>query len=198
VACRLLLASNSPRRRELLSAAGFEFDAVTLQVSERHDINLTVRELTAWNALRKALAVAGAHPETIVVSADTLVALDVAVIGKPRDRQHAAELLHLLSGRTHQVCSSVFILHVAQKRSEMFHEISHVRFRRLNAKRIAEYLAKVNPLDKAGAYAAQGHGAEIIASIKGSYTNVVGLPMEKTTRALAEFGITPRQFRLAR
>jgi septum formation protein len=188
---RLLLASNSPRRRELLCAAGFLFDTVAPKVSERSDIPLTVRELTALNALRKGLAVARAHPDRIVLSADTLVSLDNEIIGKPRDCDHAAEILRLLSGKVHQVCSSVFVVHLACARSAMFHEVSQVQFRRLDKRRIAEYLAKVNPLDKAGAYAAQGYGADIIAAIKGSYSNVIGLPMEKTTAALANFGIKP-------
>ena len=175
--------------------AGYEFDTVRPQIVERHDSQLTVTELTSYNAWRKGLKVARAQPKRIVLSADTLVTLDNAVIGKPRDRADAAETLRRLSGKTHQVCSSVFIFHFAQKRSAMFHEISHVRFRRLNKKMIAAYLAKVNPLDKAGAYAAQGYGAEVIASIEGSYTNVVGLPMEKTIEMLALFGIAPKQLR---
>ena len=189
--CRLLLASNSPRRRELLSTAGFEFDTLAPQIPERGDINLTVRELTALNAVRKGLTIARAHPDRIILAADTLVILGNTVIGKPRDRDNAATILGLLSGKVHEVCSSVFIVHLAQARLAMFHEVSQVRFQRLDKKRIAKYLAKVNPLDKAGAYAAQGYGAEIIASIKGSYTNVIGLPMEKTKAALAEFGIKP-------
>jgi septum formation protein len=187
----LLLASKSPRRRELLSAAGFEFDTAAPQVDERNDINLSLREITALNAVRKGLAVARLYTQKIVLSADTLVALDHKIIGKPHDRDHAADILRRLSGRVHEVCSSVFILHLARARSTMFYEISRVRFRRLDDRAIGEYFMKVNPLDKAGAYAAQGHGAEIISRIEGSYTNVVGLPMEKTIAALAKFGIKP-------
>jgi septum formation protein len=189
VARRLVLASNSPRRRELLSAAGFIFDTVGPKTEECSDINLTVRELTAFNALRKGMVVAGAYPNRIVLSADTLVSFDNQVIGKPRNHDGAVKILRLLSGKVHEVCSSVFILDLAGARSVMFHELSQVRFHRLSGRKIEEYLAKVNPLDKAGAYAAQGYGVEIIASIKGSYTNVVGLPMEKTTAALASFGL---------
>ena len=103
--------------------------------------------------------------------------------------EQAAQVLQHLSGRTHEVCSAVFICHFAAARSATFHEVSRVRFRRLSSATIENYLAKVNPLDKAGAYAAQGRGAEIIAKIDGSYTNVVGLPMEKTLAVLAQFGI---------
>jgi septum formation protein len=187
----LLLASKSPRRRELLSAAGFQFDTAAPQVDERSDINLSLREITALNAVRKGLAVARVYTQKIVLSADTLVALDHKIIGKPHDRDHAADILRRLSGRVHEVCSSVFILHLARARSTMFYEISRVRFRRLDDRAIDDYFAKVNPLDKAGAYAAQGYGAEIISRIEGSHTNVVGLPMEKTIAALAKFGIKP-------
>jgi septum formation protein len=191
VAPSLLLASNSPRRRELLAAAGFEFDMAAPQVDERSDINLSLREITALNAVRKGLAVARLYTQKIVLSADTLVALDHKIIGKPHDRDHAADILRRLSGRVHEVCSSVFILHLARARSTMFYEISRVRFRRLDDRAIDDYFTKVNPLDKAGAYAAQGYGAEIISRIEGSHTNVVGLPMEKTIAALAKFGIKP-------
>jgi septum formation protein len=191
VAPSLLLASKSPRRRELLSGAGFQFDTAAPQVDERSDINLSLREITALNAVRKGLAVARVYTKKIVLSADTLVALDHKIIGKPHNRDHAADILRCLSGRAHEVCSSVFILHLARARSTMFYEISRVRFRRLDDRAIDDYFTKVNPLDKAGAYAAQGYGAEIISRIEGSHTNVVGLPMEKTIAALAKFGIKP-------
>jgi septum formation protein len=192
VALSLLLASNSPRRRQLLGDAGFEFHSVAPDVSERLDVGLTLRELTALNAIRKALRVARGHPGKVVLAADTLVALDDQIIGKPADLAEAMTILRRLSGRVHEVCSSVFICHLARTRSTSFHEISRVRFRRLSEKQIKRYIDKVEPLDKAGAYAAQGYGADIIDKIEGSYTNVVGLPMQKTIAALAEFGIVPK------
>jgi septum formation protein len=189
----LILASHSPRRRQLLATAGFDFKTVSANVAESFDVDLTLRELTLFNALRKAEAVARLHPEAVVLAADTLVALEGEVIGKPRDLIHAAEILQRLSGRVHEVCSSVVISQVASARSTSFHAISHVRFHRLNKNKIGNYLAKINPLDKAGAYAAQGHGADIIAEIQGSFSNVVGLPMEKTIAALRKFGVVPRE-----
>ncbi|HEV2046490.1 MAG TPA: Maf family protein [Chthoniobacterales bacterium] len=188
----LLLASNSPRRRQLLSDAGFEFQSVAPDVAEKFDVDLTLRELTAFNAIRKALCVARRHPGKVVLAADTLVALNDQIIGKPADIDEAIAILRRLSGSIHEVCSSVFICHLAQARSASFDEISRVRFRRLSEKGIERYIDKVDPLDKAGAYAAQGYGAEIIEKIEGSYTNVIGLPMEKTIGALAEFGIAPK------
>jgi septum formation protein len=188
----LLLASNSPRRRELLAEAGFDFATVAPRAAERFDVDLTLRELTAFNAICKAMSVARMHPGKIVLAADTLVALDNQTIGKPKDRADALASLRSLSGRVHEVCSAVFICHFARGRSTSFQEISRVHFRKLSDAAIHAYIDKVNPLDKAGAYAAQGSGAEIIEKIEGSYTNVVGLPMEKTLVALAEFGINPK------
>ena len=172
--------------------AGFEFHNVAPDVAERFDVDLTLRELTAFNAIRKALRVARRHPAKVVLAADTLVALDDRIIGKPVDLDEAIAILRRLSGRVHEVCSSVFICHLAGARAASFDEISRVRFRPLSEKEIERYIDKVDPLDKAGAYAAQGHGTEIIENIEGSYTNVVGLPMEKTIAALAEFGIAPK------
>jgi septum formation protein len=187
----LVLASNSPRRRELLTAAGFEFEAVTPNVAERHDLDLTARELTTLNATRKGLTIARARREKIVLAADTVVVLGSEILGKPTNLGHAAAMLRRLSGCAHEVCSAVFVCDLACERSTSFHEISRVYFRRLGESVIRAYLDKVNVVDKAGAYAAQEYATEIIDRIEGSYTNVVGLPMEKTIGALAQFGIRP-------
>ena len=188
----MLLASNSPRRRQLLVQAGFDFETATPKIAERFDPGLSLRELTGWNAVRKGISVARSHPEKVVLSADTLVAIDNQVLGKPRDRRDAIAMLRRLNGRIHQVCSAVFVCHLAPGLSRSFCEISRVQFRRLNEAAIRRYIDRVDPLDKAGAYAAQQSGSEIIDKITGSYTNVVGLPMEKTMTLLAEFGITPK------
>ncbi|MEY2545090.1 MAG: nucleoside triphosphate pyrophosphatase, partial [Verrucomicrobiota bacterium] len=174
-----------------LNEAGFEFRIVSPRVTEKFDVDLTLRELTAWNALRKGLEIARKHPNDVVLAADTLVALDGEIIGKPRDLADAQKILRRLSGRTHEVCSAVFIGHLARARSTSFCEISRVRFHSLTDRKIDNYFSKVDPLDKAGAYAAQGHGRAIIAGVIGSFSNVIGLPMEKTIAALHEFGIRP-------
>jgi septum formation protein len=189
---RLLLASNSPRRAALLAEAGFDLETVSPRIEEKFDVDLTLRELTMWNAIRKGTSVARAYPDKVVLAADTLIALEGKVIGKPADLSEAAQILRRLSGQTHEVCSAVFICHFATGRSATIDEISHVRFRRLSSATIESYLARVDPLDKAGAYAAQGKGASIIAKIDGSYTNVIGLPMEKTVVALAQFAVQPK------
>ncbi|KAF5408238.1 MAG: dTTP/UTP pyrophosphatase [Candidatus Udaeobacter sp.] len=188
----LVLASSSPRRSALLSEGGFEFEIASPRVAEKFSTTLTLRELTLWNAIRKGMAIAQTRPDAVVLAADTLVALDNRIIGKPSDLSEAAGMLQRLSGRTHEVCSAVAIYLQTSGRSAVFHESSRVRFHPLSNSAIENYLAKVGPLDKAGAYAAQGSGAEIIAKIDGSFTNVVGLPMEKTVAALAKFGIRPK------
>ncbi len=187
----LVLASGSPRRRELLSSAGIRFAIVAPDVEENASRALTIRELTTWNATRKALDVASQRPDAVVLGADTLVALDGKIIGKPVDMAEATAIIRRLRGRVHEVCTAVFICSAGGNRAASFHVFSRVKFRDLNEREITNYLAKINPLDKAGAYAAQGHGAEIIQEIRGSYTNVVGLPMEETLRALRAFGIEP-------
>jgi septum formation protein len=188
----LVLASSSPRRASLLSEGGFEFEVVSPRVEEKFDPALTLRELTLWNAFRKGMSIAQTRPDAVVLAADTLVALDNRIIGKPANVSEATQMLRRLSGRTHEVCSAVAIYQQTSGKSAVFHDISRVRFRRLSDAAIEDYLAKVDPLDKAGAYAAQGSGPKIIAKIEGSFTNVVGLPMEKTVAALAKFGIQPK------
>jgi septum formation protein len=187
-----VLASSSPRRAALLSEGGFEFDIGSPRVAEKFSATLTLRELTLWNAIRKGMAIAQTHPDAVVLAADTLVALGNQIIGKPVDLSEAAQILQRLSARTHEVCTAVAIYQQTAGRSAVFHDVSRVRFRRLNESAIENYLAKVDALDKAGAYAAQGNGAQIIAKIEGSFSNVVGLPMEKTVAALAKFGIRPK------
>jgi septum formation protein len=190
---RFVLASASPRRRELLSAAGYQFEIVSPLVEEVGHDWLTIREVISWNAARKAAVVSATSPNAVVLAADTLVTIDGEVLGKPADFDDAVEMLRRLSGRAHEVWTAVRIVDAAGRQSRSFHEMSRVYFRSLDDRAIRNYLAKIDPLDKAGAYAAQGDGQDIIQKIEGSYTNVVGLPMEKTRLALALFGVQPNR-----
>ena len=126
-----------------------------------------------------------------MLGADTLVTIDGQVLGKPVNLEDAGRMLRRLSGRSHEVWTAVCLCYRALGKSENFCVVSRVEFRELSDRAIESYLAKINPLDKAGAYAAQGHGREIIKRIEGSYSNVVGLPMEETLPALPAFGVTP-------
>jgi septum formation protein len=188
---KFILASGSPRRQHLLEEAGVAFEVAAPGVPESESTALTIRELTICNAARKALAIARSHSDAVVLGADTLVGIDGDVIGKPPDMAAARTLLHRLSGREHQVCTSVCIYACGGAQAESFSVMTHVQFHTLTDQEIVSYLGKIDPLDKAGAYAAQGHGSEIIEKIRGSYTNVVGLPMDETLAALRRFGITP-------
>lgn len=191
MAPRLVLASGSPRRRELLQEAGYEFEVVSPPVEEVSHDWLTIRELTVCNATRKAWRVAQTLPSAVVLGADTLVTIDDHVIGKPADLGQARQILRRLSGRSHSVWTAVCVCHLALGKSQSLCSVSQVEFHDLTARGIKNYLAKIDPLDKAGAYAAQGHGRDIIKGIEGSYSNVVGLPMEMTARLLRSFGVTP-------
>lgn len=188
---RFVLASGSPRRRQLLEEAGYEFEVIVPPVEEVAHDWLTVRELTVCNAVRKAFFVAQTLPGAVVMGADTLVSIDDEVLGKPADLREATQILRRLSGKSHTVWTAICLCRSASGESQSFCVGSEVEFRDLTDRAIQDYLEKIDPLDKAGAYAAQGHGREIIKQIKGSYSNVVGLPMERTLPALAAFGITP-------
>lgn len=159
------------------------------QTEETSSNALSVGELTTCNATRKSLAIARRNRDAVVLGADTLVALEGEVIGKPANRAEARAIIGRLNGRVHEVCTGVFICSAGGRRSSSFQVFSQVQFRRLTGAEIDKYLAKIDPLDKAGAYAAQGHGTEIIEEIRGSYTNVVGLPVDETLRELHAFGI---------
>jgi septum formation protein len=186
----LILASGSPRRADLLSSAGYRFSVVQTHTAELMADFLSPRELTLFNARRKAFAVAQRHPESVVLAADTIVALDAKILGKPKDLAEARSFLERLSGRSHVVVSGIAI--VLQAESRAVYEVAHseVKFRKLTPADIDHYLARTDPLDKAGAYAAQADSS-IIESIAGSFTNVVGLPMEVVAEYLAQFEILP-------
>jgi len=187
----LILASGSTRRADLLSEAGYRFTVVTGQVVELFVDFLTPRELTLFNARRKAFAVAPRHPEAVVLAADTIVSLDHKKFGKPKDLAEAHSFLEELSGRTHSVFTGVAIVHYSQSR--LCYEVAQteVTFRDLTASEIEAYLSRINPLDKAGGYAAQADPGSIIETVTGSFTNVVGLPMEKVRPTLARFEVVP-------
>ncbi len=190
---RLILASASPRRSELMHEAGYDFEVIVPEVEEAHDENLTCEVLTTENARWKALAVALAVPEALVIAADTLVYLDQKPIGKPKDLDEARDMLRRLSGRTHQVCTGVALAHAAASEVSVFAVVSQVTFKPLTDEIIAEYHRRIQPLDKAGGYAIQDESAMIIAGIEGSWSNVKGLPMERLIEELTTRQSLPRR-----
>lgn len=186
----LILASRSPRRADLLRDAGYAVECVPSEVDELSEIDGPASALAVANSDAKALSVAAKRADSIVIAADTIVVLDCEIYGKPRDLGHAAEMLGRLSGRVHEVITGVTIVHWARHQMTRFHETTRVCFRRLDEGQIDAYLSAIDPLDKAGAYAAQDDGGRIIERVEGSFTNVVGLPMERTLEILAtQFGV---------
>ena len=183
----MILASQSPRRRELLGQMGFSFTVRPAKGEELPHPELTPAQLVEELARQKALEVsAGADADDVVVAADTVVAIDGTVLGKPRDRAHAAEMLSALSGREHTVYTGV-----AVKRGETLlveHEATQVRFRPLTEREIDLYIQTGEPMDKAGSYGIQGYGALLVEGIRGDYFNVVGLPICRLGRMLAQVG----------
>ncbi len=177
----LILASQSPRRRELMERAGLVFRVVVRDTEELCDPTLKPEELCARNAAAKAEAVAAEFPADTVIGADTLVFLDDSPLGKPADEAEARAMLTRLQGREHCVCTAVAVILPGGERRD-FVERTAVRFRPLDEATISRYLNAVYVLDKAGAYAIQEHGEMIIEGIVGDLDNVIGLPI---TRLLA-------------
>lgn len=180
----LILASASPRRAELLRRLGLEFHVVPSDATELHHEQLTAREISQINAYRKARAVAKKFPDSLVLGADTLVYLDTVLLGKPATHNEARRMLEQLQGRIHDVVTAVCLIHLRDHRQRIFVETTSVKFRPLDATAIGRYLAKVDPFDKAGAYAIQEEGDLIVETVSGSYANVVGLPIEKLQEEL--------------
>jgi septum formation protein len=180
----LILASASPRRGELLRQLSLDFKVVPGDVPEIHHDQLTARELSQVNAYRKARCVAKKFPDALVLAADTLVCLDTVLFGKPPTLEDAYLMLEQLQGRTHQVVTGICLLHLRNHRQAVFAEGTSVTFHPLDAVKIRRYLNRVNPLDKAGAYAIQEEGDLLVEKIVGSYTNVVGLPLERLAAEL--------------
>jgi septum formation protein len=180
----LILASASPRRSELLKQLGMDFRVVPSDADELHNQELTAREVCQVNAYRKARAVAKKFPDSLVLGADTLVYLDTRLLGKPSTLADAYQMLEQLQGKTHQVVTAICLIHHRNHRQTVFAETTDVTFRPLDAVQIQRYLIQINPLDKAGAYAIQDNGDLIVEKISGSYTNVVGLPVEKLREEL--------------
>jgi len=175
----LILASASPRRAELLKLLPVKFQVLPATVAEVAHEHLTPLEVCQLNAHRKARVVAKKIPDALVIGADTLVFVDNEILGKPRDQAEARRMIARLQGRTHQVVTGVCLMHLRSHRERIFADSTDVLFHPLNARQIRDYLRQINPLDKAGAYAIQEGGEKIISEISGSFSNVVGLPVEK-------------------
>lgn len=180
---KLILASNSPRRAEILKQGGFSFEKRVADTDETLSNGILPAEAVEVLAQRKGRAVPRAADE-VLLAADTVVALDGRILGKPADSADAEAMLKMLSGRTHSVFTGVYI--TDGEREFLFHTETRVTFYPLTQAEVAAYVQSGEPMDKAGAYGIQGRGALFVEKIDGDYFNVVGLPLAKTAKMLKE------------
>ena len=187
---KIILASRSPRRRELLERMGItDLEVIPAEGEEIATRTLTTDQLVEELSRRKCAEVAASRPEDLVIAADTLVEINGRVLGKPVSEEDAARMLAALSGRLHRVYTGVTVR--LGDRTITAHEMTSVRFRTLTQADIIRYIATGEPMDKAGAYGIQGYGCTLVESISGDYYNVMGLPVCRLARMLARFGVDP-------
>ncbi len=185
---KIILASNSPRRRELLERIGLKnFTVAAPNVDESVEDGLSPARTVEALSLRKARAAAQAAPDALIIAADTVVALDGTVLGKPHSEDEAFAMLSALSGREHHVYTGVTVIYGGQ--TVTTHEETAVVFRTVSPDEIRAYIATGEPMDKAGAYGIQGIGALLVSGIRGDYCNVMGLPVFRLGRILSGFGV---------
>ena len=187
----LHLASQSPRRRQLLEQLGVEFVVIDVDVPEQRGTNESPNDYVSRVAREKALAGfhKANHPDAIVLGADTEVVLADDVFGKPRDAVDAVAMLRRLSGRTHDVVSVVWLVSATREQCAVC--VSKVRFASLDDSTIASYVATGEPFGKAGGYAIQGRGGALVEHLEGSYSGVMGLPVFETAKLLRDFAVLP-------
>ena len=184
-AFRLILASGSPRRRELLSRMGYTFEIQVPDVDE--NVNGKAKDIVAILSRRKAMAVAESNNDGIIIASDTLVSLNGEVLGKPADEADAFRMLKTLSGNTHEVFTGVTIIDAKSGKYETRSVRTGVCFRELSDDEIRDYIASREPMDKAGAYAIQGGAGKFVEKLEGSYENVIGFPVDDVQDMLNGF-----------
>ena len=182
---RIILASKSPRRKELMGLLFPQFEVQASDVDETLPEGVSLGRAVELLALRKGQAVAGAEPDALVIAADTLVTLGSVVLGKPTGREDAARMLRLLSGRVHQVYTGVALLE--GERTNRFHCVTDVEFSPLTEEEIRWYLSTGEPFDKAGAYGIQGYGARFIRGVREDFFNVMWLPVNELYLLIMQF-----------
>lgn len=184
--CPLILASSSPRRQEFLSLLGLEYWTLPSAIDETPEPDESPADFARRMAKAKAVEIAAAHPESCVIGADTVVALDRTIFGKPRDRQEALTTLKILQGKTHQVITAFAVVMPQRAIEEVGTSTTLVSFDSFTDDILQAYVDSEDPLDKAGAYGIQGKGTFLIRSITGSYSNVVGLPLNEVVQILLQ------------
>ena len=184
---RFILASASPRRKEILEKAGYSFEIIVSDADENITEDLSPKKTVEVLAERKALSVWESNRDSVVFGCDTVVAIDGRILGKPTDDEDAFNMLKMLSGRTHTVSTGVCIC--SEDKTEVFSNTTQVEFYPLSDETIRSYIASGEGKDKAGSYGIQGYGCVLVKEIKGDYFSVMGLPVSQSSRVLADFGI---------
>jgi septum formation protein len=184
---RVILASASPRRRELLDLVGIAYDAEPADIDETYRDGEEAAAHAERLAREKGATIAARNPDAVVIAADTIVVIDGLVLGKPRDEADAARMLSMLGAQTHVVLTAVAVMYRGHVRSGV--ESVLVTFRALDRERIGAYIATSEPMDKAGAYGIQGFGATLVERIDGDYFAVMGLPLARMVDLLQEIGV---------
>ena len=184
---RFILASASPRRKEILEKAGYSFEIIVSDADENITEDLSPEKTVEVLAERKALSVWESNKDSVVFGCDTVVAIDGRILGKPTDDEDAFNMLKMLSGRTHTVSTGVCIC--SENQTEVFSNTTQVEFYPLSDETIRSYIASGEGKDKAGSYGIQGYGCVLVKEIKGDYFSVMGLPVSQSSRVLADFGI---------
>ena len=187
----LILASSSPRRRDLLGQVGLSFRIDRADIDESHINGEKAGDYVSRLSSEKARVVAKRHPDAVILAADTVVVLDGDIIGKPKSQSDGLDILLRLSGNIHEVLTGVAV--IQSSREETFLTSSRVVFREISISEIMWYLNTGEPEDKAGAYGVQGKGAAFVSAVYGSVTNVIGLPLAETLCLLKKFGIRAMQ-----
>jgi septum formation protein len=185
---RLILASKSPRRHELLKQVGLDFEVVPSRVAEDFVQKESPQEHVIRLARAKAIDVATGHPDRWVIAADTIVHIDGSILGKPKNQEEAMEMLRRLSGQEHWVLTGFSVCHLGKGKGDREAVQTAVRIKPLTRSEMEWYVQSGEPFDKAGGYAIQGIGSFMIESIRGSYTNVVGLPLCELIQMLNRLG----------
>ena len=184
---RFVLASASPRRKEILESAGYTFEVIVSDADENITEALSPEKTVEELAERKAVAVLGNNEDAVVFGCDTVVAIDGKILGKPKDDEDAFNMLSMLSGKVHTVSTGVCIC--SKDKTEVFSNTTEVEFYELSDETIRSYIASGECGDKAGAYGIQGFGRVLVKEIKGDYFSVMGLPVAESARVLSGFGI---------
>ncbi len=183
---KIILASSSPRRKEILENTNVKFDIIKSEIDEVILDNELPSQVVMRLAFEKCIDIAAKHRESLVIGADTVVVLDDIILGKPKDIDEAIAMITQLSGKTHQVITGISLINLTANKKIIDYVVSNVKFKDLSAEDIKDYIQTNESLDKAGAYGIQGYGALLVEEIQGDYFNIVGLPISRLSDLLKQ------------